>query len=279
MYNEPYCVICYNDKTFIDLFLRIDRITLFGKESSLVKVLFQKEAQLSVYETNEFYHEKGSFRVLQFANEDVQGAIDLNDPERILFEYPRAMIHLMELNYSEFEDVFVIGHGIGTIASHYPDKNFQIAEIDPLVWELSQTYFNYAIDNVRIGDGRILLAAENDDQYDYIILDAFTTEGTPQHLISLSFFQMTATKLHHTGYLMINLIGKANHDRLMNAISTTLYEVYTYIECFALPAEGTSDMQNMIIIAGHQPIRYQGRHMAGFESKSLGQGYIIEDEL
>lgn len=243
-----------------------------------MQLLFQKENQLSVYETNEFYNEKGCFRILQFANEDIQGAIDLQHPDRILFEYPRAMIHLMELNNSEFQDVFVIGHGIGTIASHYPTKSFRIAEIDPLVLELSRTYFHYALNNVQIGDGRVLLSAENDYQYDYIILDAFTTAGTPQHLISRSFFQMTATKLHDTGYLMINLIGKANHDRIINAIYTTLCEVYTYIECFALPAEGTSDTQNMIIIAGHQPIRYQGRHMAGFESKSLGQGYIIEDE-
>lgn len=243
-----------------------------------MKVLFQNKARLSVYETNEFYHEKGYFRVLQFANEDIQGAIDLHHPERILFEYPRAIIHLMELNNSEFQDVFVIGHGIGTIASHYPHKTFRIAEIDALVLELSQTYFNYTMDNVRIGDGRTLLSAENDHQYDYIILDAFTTAGTPHHLISISFFQMTVTKLHDKGYLIINLIGKANHDRLINAISTTLYEVYPYIECFALPAEGTSDMQNMIMIAGHQPIRYQGRHLAGFESKVLGQGYIIEDE-
>lgn len=243
-----------------------------------MQLLFQKENQLSVYETNEFYHEKGWFRILQFANEDIQGAIDLHHPERILFEYPRAMIHLMELNNSEFQDVFIIGHGIGTIASHYPNKSFRIAEIDPLVLELSRTYFDYTIDNVSIGDGRVLLSAENNDQYDYIILDAFTTEGTPQHLISRSFFQMTTTKLHDTGYLIINLIGKANHDRIINAISTTLYEVYSYIKSFALPAEGTSDTQNMIIIAGHQTIRYQGRHMAGFESKSLGQGYIIEDE-
>ncbi|MFD1990503.1 spermidine synthase [Paenibacillus nicotianae] len=241
-------------------------------------LLFHNQAQLSVYETNEFYNEKGSFRILQFANEDIQGAIDLHHPERILFEYPRAMIHLMELNNSEFQDVFVIGHGIGTIASHYPNKSFRIAEIDPLVLELSQTYFHYTLDNVQIGDGRLLLSAENNHQYDYIILDAFTTEGTPQHLISRTFFQLTATKLHDKGYLIINLIGKANHDMIINSISTTLYEVYTYIECFALPAERMSDTQNMIIIAGHQPIRYQGRHMAGFESKSLGQGYIIEDE-
>lgn len=239
--------------------------------------LFQDENNLSVYETNEFYGEHGQFRILQFANEDIQGAIDLLQPDRILFEYPRAIIHLMELNHSEFENVFVIGHGIGTMANHYANKSFRVAEIDPLVLEMSRTYFHYTLDNVHIGDGRALLYAEKDHQYDYIILDAFTSQGTPQHLISKSFFQITASKLNDKGYLIINLIGKVNHDRLINAIYTTLQEVYSCIEAFALPTEGVADKQNMILMASHQPIYYQGRHMAGFEKIQLGQGYIIED--
>ena len=109
---------------------------------------FSHNHEITVYDTQELYGEKGNFRVLQFLDEAVQGAIDLNNPQRIMFEYPRAMIHLMEVNNPSFEDVFVIGHGIGTIASRFSDKRFKIAELDDKVVELSKRYFGYRQDNV-----------------------------------------------------------------------------------------------------------------------------------
>jgi spermidine synthase len=39
----------------------------------------------------------------------------------------------MECNDLAFENVFVIGHGIGTISRHYPEKWFKVAEIDEKV--------------------------------------------------------------------------------------------------------------------------------------------------
>lgn len=72
--------------------------------------------EIQVYETTELYGERGRFRVLQFSGDAIQGALDLDHPRRVVFEYPRAMIHLMEAGEPYFEDVFLIGHGIGTIA-------------------------------------------------------------------------------------------------------------------------------------------------------------------
>lgn len=54
------------------------------------------DQEITVMDTQELYGEKGNFRVLQFSNEAIQGAMDLDQPERILFEYPRAIIHLVE---------------------------------------------------------------------------------------------------------------------------------------------------------------------------------------
>lgn len=233
--------------------------------------------EITVYDTTELYGEKGAFRVMQFSNLAVQGAMDLNDPERIIFEYPRAIIHLMEMNLPSFENVFLIGHGIGTIAGHFPDKRFKVAELDSEVVELSRRYFGYSKDNVVIGDGRQILEGEAPQLYDHIILDAFTAAGTPRHLVSREFFSIARSKLNSDGYILMNLMGKGENDPLINAIYTTLAEEFTYIKAFSLPSEGAADIQNILLIGGSCPIRFQARHLAGFIEIQLGQGYLIQD--
>ncbi|MGG4218008.1 fused MFS/spermidine synthase [Paenibacillus jamilae] len=243
-------------------------------------VLYKKLShnhEITVYETTELYGEKGLFRVMEFSNAAVQGAVDLNDPQRILFEYPRAIIHLMELNDPLFEDVFVIGHGIGTIAGHFADKRFKIAELDAQVVEFSRTFFGYDQDNVVIGDGRRILEKESPDAYDYIILDAFTEQGTPLHLVSLEFFKMAKEKLDAEGSLIMNVMGKSEHDHLIHAIHTTLREEFAYVTAFSLPSEGIADIQNIVMIGRDKPIRFQSRQMADFGEIALREGHILQD--
>jgi spermidine synthase len=233
--------------------------------------------EITVYDTTELYGEKGKFRVLEFSNEAIQGAMDLNNPERIVFEYPRAIIHLMEFNNPSFEDVFVIGHGIGTIAGHFSEKRFKVAELDKKIVELSKRYFGYRKDNVIVGDGRQILGSEEPHAYDYMILDAFTDKGTPLHLTSKEFFRITREKLDSQGSIIMNLMGKGANDKLINAIHTTLSGNFAYTKSFSLPAEGITDIQNIIIIGRNNPIGFRVRNMAGFIEIELGEGHIIMD--
>ncbi|WP_019913453.1 spermidine synthase [Paenibacillus sp. HW567] len=233
--------------------------------------------EIQVYDTTELYGEKGKFRVLQFSGDAIQGALDLNSPRRVVFEYPRAMIHLMEAGEPFFEDVFVIGHGIGTIARYFAEKSFKIAEVSAEVVELSRQHFGYSQDNVVVGDGRRLLEGEPDRRYDFILLDAFTKDGTPQHLVSSEFFALARSKLNSRGSIIMNLMGRSEQDRLISAIHTTLSEHFPHIKAFALPSEGTADIRNILIMGSSKPIRYQARQMAGFVEITPGQGHVIRD--
>ncbi|NIK75244.1 spermidine synthase [Paenibacillus castaneae] len=238
---------------------------------------FSLHQEITVYEAGQLYGEIGKFRFLQFSDDAVQGAIDLKDPKRIVLEYPRAIIHLMECNHLLFDDVFVIGHGIGTIAGHYPNKSFTIAEIDEKVVELSRTFFNYRKDNVMVGDGRQMLENEAPQKFDYIILDAFTKEGTPFHLTTIDFFEMTKQKLNARGSIILNLMGKTKNDKLINAIYSTLKKTYAYSKVFVLPGANAVDIQNMIVIGSNKSIDYEQRAMAGFIEIELEEGHIIVD--
>lgn len=234
-------------------------------------------SEIFVYETDELYGERGLFRVLQFASEAVQGAMDMNRPERIILEYQRAMLHLLQHHVPDPGRVFIIGQGTGTIASHLSGSEVIVAEIDPLVAEISRSFFGYAGDAVCIGDGRALLEQEKPNSFDVIIVDAFSEQGTPSHLASLGFFQLAAEKLDQEGLLLLNLFGRGADDIWIAALTSTLREVMEDVRVFSLPASQPHEPRNMLIAGSRKPIQYQAHGMAGFVEVEPPSGYIIYD--
>ncbi|TFE26347.1 spermidine synthase [Cohnella luojiensis] len=238
---------------------------------------FSKFNEITVYDTNQLYGKMGKFRCLQFADDAIQGAIDLKDPMRIVLDYQRAMMHLMELNNPSFENVFIIGHGIGKIAGHYPDKRFKVAEIDEVVVEISKKFFGYSKNNVEVGDGREILKNEQPNSYDYIILDAFTHKGIPLHFTTLEFFEMTMEKLGSRGVIFMNVMGKPKNDWLLNGIYTTLREAFAYAKAFSLPAVDEGDVRNMIVMASNEAIDFKARNKKGVFEIELEKGHVIRE--
>ncbi|KIL37106.1 spermidine synthase [Cohnella kolymensis] len=233
--------------------------------------------EIVVFETTELYGKLGKFRCLRFADEAIEGVVDLKNPERVVLEYQKAVFHLMEFNAEYFQNVFIIGHGIGMIAGHYPDKRIKVAEIDAQVLEVSRRFFNYRMDNVVIGDGREILSNEESQAYDFIIMDAFTQKGTPMQFTTLEFFKLTSEKLDSQGLFIMNLMGKAKNDRYTDAIFSTLKEAYRFTRAFFLPGANAADTGNIIIAGSNRTIEFQPNEMGGFIEIDLGQGHLIMD--
>jgi len=235
--------------------------------------------EIAVMETSELYGEKGRFRVLQFANGDVQGAQDRNRPDRIVLEYPRAIIHLIEQNVPEFDRAFIIGHGIGTIAGHFAHRDIRIAEISPTVAQWSRSWFGYTGPEVSIGDGRSLLAQAADGSLDVIVLDAFTEKGKPWHLFTREFWRLAEQKLNDRGSILLNVFGRGRRDSFVDAVWAGLAETFAYRRGFVLPQDDPRDAANRILIASKSPISAKLRQMAGFEESEPDLGTVLEDEM
>lgn len=95
-------------------------------------------------------------------------------------------------------DVAVIGLGVGAMACYRaPDRQFTFYEIDNDVVRLAREWFSYlsACGNppIIIGDGRLALK-HSDRVYDMIIMDAFTSDNIPAHLLTR---EALATYLDH----------------------------------------------------------------------------------
>lgn len=220
--------------------------------------------EITVYETHALPGQTGRFRCLRFADGAVQGAIDLRNPGRIVLEYPRALIHLLERNAPGFARAFMIGHGIGTIPARYPADAFTVAEIDGRVAALSRERFGYPWDNVVIGDGRAMLEAEPPASLDAVLIDAFTQDGTPGHLTTVECFAEAARRMRGPGLLLINLTGRTYGDCRIASIHASLAETFRHTAAFFLPASPGQSFGNILLAGSGRPIAYEAEELAGF---------------
>jgi hypothetical protein len=109
----------------------------------------------------------------------------------------------------------VVGLGIGTIAS-YAERGDEIRfyELNPAVVELAREHFSFlgeseaAIDVV-LGDGRISLARElangGGRSYDLLVIDAFTSDAIPVHLLTREALDVYSSHLGPGGVLAIHV--------------------------------------------------------------------------
>jgi hypothetical protein len=112
-----------------------------------------------------------------------------------------------------FHDVAVVGLGAGTVAAYgEPGEKMTFFEINPAVVSVARDprLFTYLTDSaadieVVTGDGRLGLHAEPDASEDLIILDAFSSDSIPVHLLTREAARMYAARLRPGGLLAFHI--------------------------------------------------------------------------
>jgi hypothetical protein len=112
--------------------------------------------------------------------------------------------------------VGIIGLGAGGLAS-YADRGeeWTFYEIDPDIARVAAdtNYFTYLRDTrakveVVLGDGRLALAQAPDHYYDILVLDAFSSDAIPTHLLTLEALSLYRSKLSAKGVLVLHLSNR-----------------------------------------------------------------------
>ncbi len=107
--------------------------------------------------------------------------------------------------------VAVVGLGAGTLACYgRRGQEFTFFEIDPAVERVARKYFTYLDDSearcrVILGDARLSMAHEPDHHYGLIVLDAFSSDAPPVHLLTLEAMRMYLDKLADDGLIAVNI--------------------------------------------------------------------------
>lgn len=112
--------------------------------------------------------------------------------------------------------VGAVGLGAGEIACYRrPGEQWTFFEIDPLVIRIARDrrLFRYLSDcapkaRTVAGDGRLMLGREPGRAFDMLILDAFSSDAIPVHLLTREAFAVYLSKLQANGILMVHLSNR-----------------------------------------------------------------------
>jgi hypothetical protein len=110
--------------------------------------------------------------------------------------------------------VGVIGLGVGTLA-RYGQKGdrYYFYEINPLDTELATNLFDFlghadAEVSIIPGDGRLSLEREPPQQFDVLVVDAFSGDAIPVHLLTREAFELYFRRLKPHGLLAIHVTNR-----------------------------------------------------------------------
>lgn len=112
--------------------------------------------------------------------------------------------------------VGLVGLGCGAMAAYAePGQEWTFYEIDPAVKRIAsdRAYFTFlseckAPPRIVLGDARRQLVEETDGHFDLIVLDAFSSDAIPVHLLTREAFALYARKLAPGGVLAFHLSNR-----------------------------------------------------------------------
>jgi spermidine synthase len=130
-------------------------------------------------------------------------------------------------------NIGVVGLGAGALACYAKDQptatdggsvaigresirqSWTFYEIDPLVVDIARNpaYFSYLSQCapkalIRIGDARLSLEKETDQHFDLLIMDAFSSDSVPTHLLTREALELYFKKLKPNGILAFHMTNR-----------------------------------------------------------------------
>jgi SAM-dependent methyltransferase len=116
----------------------------------------------------------------------------------------------------DLRDIGVVGLGVGTVAAYgQQGQRFSFYEIDEEIVEVARdpalfTYLRDTEADVRtvVGDGRLLVAREPEASFDLLVLDAFSSDAIPVHLLTVEAMRDYAARLRPEGVLAVHISNR-----------------------------------------------------------------------
>ena len=113
--------------------------------------------------------------------------------------------------------VGVVGMGAGTV-SCYAEKGqtYRFYDINPDVVRIAQKHFTYLADleargatlQIRIADARLAMDHEPDQGFDVLLLDAFSGDSVPVHLLTLEAFAIYKRHMKPDGIIVVHITNR-----------------------------------------------------------------------
>jgi len=163
---------------------------------------------------------------------------------------------LNNLNKTKKHKVGIIGLGTGTLAS-YANKqdHYVFYELNPDVAKIAKQHFSYLSDSkahteIRLGDARITLQTElnttGSQRYDALVVDAFSSDAIPTHLLTLEAFELYFKHLKKEGLLALHISN--NHLDLLPLINAMAVKLGIPLYHFIAASNDSSEQTTQWVV-------------------------------
>jgi spermidine synthase len=120
-----------------------------------------------------------------------------------------------------------VGVGAGSMSCYArTNENWRFFEIDPLVVKLARdpklfSYFSRCQPSAQfvMGDARLTLGHTQPGSFDYLIIDAFSSDSIPVHLLTKEAVELYLSRLSPNGLLAMHI---SNQHMDLHAVASTL---------------------------------------------------------
>jgi spermidine synthase len=155
-------------------------------------------------------------------------------------------------------------------------------EIDPIVIEAASDprLFTFLSDaprrpNVVLGDARLSLAGEPSAIYDLLIMDAFTSDSVPIHLLTVEGITDEVRTLAPDGVIAFNVSSR--YYDLSPAIAAALAELDVVTLRKSGAGKGSVFLPSLWIAASRSPVRLDSLRALGWEASPVADRPFTDD--
>jgi hypothetical protein len=114
------------------------------------------------------------------------------------------------------DHIALIGMGAGTLAAYGREgQHMTFYEIDPAVAAIAQSpkLFTFLHDspaniNIVLGDGRLTFARDTGARVNLLVLDAFSSDAIPIHLLTREAFDLYRSRLADDGLILVHISNR-----------------------------------------------------------------------
>ncbi len=171
--------------------------------------------------------DRGEHRVMMHGT-TLHGAQYLSGEDRLrptTYYAPEAPIGQVFSAHQAPGRVGVIGLGTGSVACYAREgQDYTYFEIDPLVAKFASdpAYFTYLSEctpnpDIVLGDGRLTLAAQPEGDFELLLIDAFSSDAVPAHLLTRQAIDLYLSRLTENGILVMHVSN--NHMKLESVVA------------------------------------------------------------
>ncbi|WP_340198412.1 fused MFS/spermidine synthase [Ascidiimonas sp. W6] len=211
------------------LFLTINGRWVFGITAAIILIISSPGNLIAYLNTDIVHNDRNFFGIIKiidlenyryfFHGTTIHGVQSLEkDREHVPLAYyydTSAIADMFDFASANFGDqhVAVLGLGVGVTACFDKEgRTFDFYEIDPGVIRVAEdsTYFTFLSGcgspyKIIEGDARLTLANKNNNSYDLILGDVYSSDNIPVHLITREAVELYLEKLKPDGMLGFNI--------------------------------------------------------------------------